>query len=220
MSKYTMNRHRSNDDQRYIVKGPGKLKPASFDLLKGNDRYVPDHHDGFNPKTGKNENVQVVSVSGAKTRSHYDKIGNTMFRTPPSRISQVDRLIPDVSVKRALGHKLASSKIRRDLKAPIIDNDIIMYKKLLKEKIHQYQDSINKTYVGDERRYLNPNQNQPMSQMSQNIPGNLGQNVFGNNQSNLLSQKPFMPYPGQNQPVNDLNNLYTMLGRKYGIMMK
>jgi hypothetical protein len=183
------------EDPRYVNRGFARLNHANFDLIK-NPRQDSQSEETYNPVTGRKEGQQVVSVE-SRTKSNYEVIAGSMRRVENSRLNQTDRMIPDVSVKRGLSEKLSSSKIRRDIKGPLINQDLQKYKQMVREKIHKYNDEINRSYVGNERQYLGVQTAQPVQNP-----------IFGGINTN------------QNQPQlsgNILNSMYSQLGQRYGV---
>lgn len=188
-----MNRIRKNQNEQYINDSLGALKPSSFELIKS-FRQTTDHEDGYNEESGINENTRhtVVSVQ-PKTRTGYERVGNTYTKAPLNRLGQTQRLISDVSVIRSFADKLSKSNMRQDLKGPMINNDLVLYRKIMKEKINEYQDNINKTYSGDDRKFLS-----------------------SNTQSSSPAQ---IDNPDSSLPQQGLNvqNFYNNLRQKYGL---
>jgi hypothetical protein len=188
-----MNRIRKNQNEQYINDSLGGLKPASFELIKS-FRQTTDHEDGYNEQTGINENTRhTVCAVQPKTRTAFERVGNSYTKAPLNRLGQTQRMISDVSVNRAFAHKLSQSKLRSDLKGPLINNDLVRYRKLMKDKINEYQDSINKTYSGDDRKFLSSN-----TQSSDPVQ--------------LDNPDSSLPMQGSN-----VQNFYNNLRQKYGL---
>lgn len=157
---------------RRMNEGLKKLNDSSFELIK-NDRIDTDYETGKKEGLFKNANKRVVSTD-ATNHPVYTQINNNQFRTETSKIGNVNRIIIDVDTTRSFSEKLANSKLTQRAQGHFINKDILIYKNLTKERIHEADDNIRNSYVGSENKFLGFNENPQNSQNFQSvIPGNM-----------------------------------------------